>query len=102
MPVRPILRCLTDDLGLKIPTIDDPLDEFDPLLRKANQQFAEPSSSRERISSIDAALTVQGESPTMARGSLDRRHWQATDGRGRLARGGQPGRFLRGSGPRRP
>jgi hypothetical protein len=57
MPVRPTVRCLTDDLGLKIPTIDDPLDEFDhPLLRKANQQFAEPSSSRERISSIDAAV----------------------------------------------
>ena len=57
MPVRPTLRCLTDDLGLKIPTIDDLLDEFDhPLLRKANQQFAEPSSSRERISSIDAAV----------------------------------------------
>ena len=57
MPVRPTLRCLTDDLGLKIPTVDDPLDEFDhPLLRKANQQFAEPSSSRERISSIDAAV----------------------------------------------
>ena len=42
MPVRPTLRCLTEDLGLKIPPIDDPLDELDrSLLRKANQQFAE-------------------------------------------------------------
>ena len=57
MSVRPTLRCLTDDLGLKIPPIDDPLDELDhPVLRKANQQFAELSRSRERISSIDAAV----------------------------------------------
>lgn len=57
MSVRPTLRCLTDDLGLKIPPIDDPLDELDhPLLRKANQQFAEQSIRRERISSIDATV----------------------------------------------
>ncbi|MGH3801005.1 MAG: hypothetical protein ACRDTD_12865, partial [Pseudonocardiaceae bacterium] len=57
MLVRPTLRCLTDDLGLKIPPINDPLDELDhPLLRRANQQFAEPRSSRERISSIDATV----------------------------------------------
>jgi len=57
MPVRPTLRCLTDDLGLKIPPLDDPLDELDhPLLRKAHQQFAEQNSSRERISSIDATV----------------------------------------------
>ena len=57
MPVRPTLRCLTEDLGLKIPPIDDPLDELDhPLLRKANQQFAEQSGRRERISSIDATV----------------------------------------------
>lgn len=57
MPVRPTLRCLIDDLGLKIPHVDDPLDELDhPLLRKANQQFAEQSNNRERISSIDATV----------------------------------------------
>jgi len=56
MPVRPTLRCLTDDLGLKIPPVDEPLDELDhPLLRKATQRFAEQSSKRERISSIDTA-----------------------------------------------
>jgi hypothetical protein len=40
MPVRPTLRCLTDDLGLKIPPLDGLLDELDhPLLRKANLSF---------------------------------------------------------------
>jgi len=100
MPVRPTLRCLTDDLGLKIPTIDDPLDEFDhPLLRKANQQFAEPSSSRERISSIDAAVLFKVKAQRW-RGAV----WIDATGRPWMvaAGGGQPGRFLRGSGPRRP
>lgn len=51
------MRCLINDLGLKIPPVDDPLDELDhPLLRKVNQLFAEQSSSRERISSIDATV----------------------------------------------
>lgn len=57
MPVRPTLRRLTEDLGLKISPIDDSLDELNhPLLHKANQQFAEQSISRERISSIDATV----------------------------------------------
>ncbi len=57
MTVRPTLRCLTEDLGLKIPSIDDPLDELDhPSLRKVGQQFADPGGSRERISSIDATV----------------------------------------------
>jgi len=43
---------------LKIPPIDDPLDELDHLLlRQASQQFAEQSSSREHISSIDTAVS---------------------------------------------
>jgi hypothetical protein len=38
------LRCLTDDLGLKSPPINDPLDN--PLLRKANQQWCCGKSAR--------------------------------------------------------
>ncbi len=59
MLVRPTVRCLIDDLGLKIPPVDDPLDELDhPLLRKVNQHFAEQSSSRERISSLVASQLI--------------------------------------------
>jgi hypothetical protein len=54
MSVRPTLRCLTNDLGLKIPPADIALDEIDhPLLRKASDQFTDPSGLRERILSID-------------------------------------------------
>ncbi|MCE7005936.1 hypothetical protein LWC34_24345 [Kibdelosporangium philippinense] len=54
MTVRPTLRCLRDDLLLRVPSIDVPLDEVDhPLVSKANEQFAGPIGSRERIRSID-------------------------------------------------
>lgn len=57
MGVRPTLRCLRDDLRLPLSPIDDPLDEVDhPLLRKASDQFADSSGTRERIRAIDDAV----------------------------------------------
>lgn len=54
MTVRPTIRCLREDLGLGLPLIDEPLDEIDhPLIKKANEQFAQPTGPRERIRSID-------------------------------------------------
>ncbi|SEP91865.1 hypothetical protein SAMN05216188_101909 [Lentzea xinjiangensis] len=54
MTVRPTIRCLREELGLGLPPIDEPLDEIDhPLIRKANEQFAQPTGPRERIRSID-------------------------------------------------
>lgn len=53
-PARPTLRCLRSDFDIAIPPVDDPLDEIDhPLLRKMNEQFADPSTPHERISAID-------------------------------------------------
>jgi hypothetical protein len=54
MTVRPTIRCPREDLRLALPPIDVPLNEIDhPLCRKANEHFAGPAGSRERIRSID-------------------------------------------------
>jgi hypothetical protein len=54
MTVRPTLRCLREDLRLGDPPINEPLNEIDhPLVRKANEHFADPAGPRERIRSID-------------------------------------------------
>lgn len=51
---RPTLRCLTDDLKLPVPVLNQPLDEIDhPILAKASDQFATESGQRERIRAID-------------------------------------------------
>jgi hypothetical protein len=51
---RPTLRCLTDDLRVAIPPVEQPLDEIDhPLLAKARDQFADPASPHERIRAIE-------------------------------------------------
>jgi hypothetical protein len=51
---RPTLRCLTDDLRVAIPPVEQPLDEIDhPLLAKARDQFADPTSPHERIRAIE-------------------------------------------------
>lgn len=60
MSVRPTLRCLREDLGLGLPPIDEPLDEVDhPLIRKANEQFAQPTGPRERIRAIDDVVVFK-------------------------------------------
>lgn len=57
MTVRPTIRCLNEDLDLKLPPIDTPLNEIDhPLIRKANEQFDQPTGPRERIRSVDDAV----------------------------------------------
>lgn len=51
---RPTLRCLREDLGLPVPRADAPLDEVaHPLLKKANERFADDPAQHERISAID-------------------------------------------------
>jgi hypothetical protein len=51
--LRPTLRCLQDDLELKLPTLRDSLSELKhPLLDKARSQFTS-DETRWRISSID-------------------------------------------------
>lgn len=60
MTVRPTLRCLREDLGIGLPSMDEPLDEIDhPLIRKANEQFAQPTGPRERIRSIDDVVVFK-------------------------------------------
>ncbi|MEV0678391.1 hypothetical protein AB0I60_17930 [Actinosynnema sp. NPDC050436] len=45
---------MREDLNRDLPPIDEPLDEIDhPLIKKGNEQFAEPTGPRERIRSID-------------------------------------------------
>ncbi|WP_143219274.1 hypothetical protein [Actinokineospora bangkokensis] len=57
MSVRPTLRCPREELGLKVPPINEPLDELDhPLISKANDQFAVPTGPRERIRAVDDAI----------------------------------------------
>lgn len=52
--VRPTLRCLRHDLNLPLPPQTTPLDELGhPLLRKANNQFADEDTPHERIAEID-------------------------------------------------
>lgn len=52
--VRPTLRCLREDLTLPLPPASQPLDELDhPILAKAREQFADPSTRHERIAAID-------------------------------------------------
>lgn len=51
---RPTLRCLREDLGQTVPPADTPLDEVPhPLLAKATERFADESTPRERIASVD-------------------------------------------------
>jgi hypothetical protein len=53
-PARPTVRCLREDLQLAVPPVDEPLDETDHLLlATANEQFAGPNTSRERIRAVD-------------------------------------------------
>ncbi|HCT76061.1 MAG TPA: hypothetical protein DGG94_08445 [Micromonosporaceae bacterium] len=50
---RPTLRCLTEDLKLPIPSMNEPLDEIDhPVLAKTIEQFA-ADNRHERIRAID-------------------------------------------------
>jgi hypothetical protein len=57
---RPTLRCLTSDLGLAIPPVEEPLDEIDhPLLAKAREQFADTAAPHERIRAVDDAVLVK-------------------------------------------
>ena len=52
--VRPMLRCLRDDLNMPIPSARLPLEAIDhPLLAKAGEQFADPDTPHERIRAID-------------------------------------------------
>jgi len=51
---RPTLLCLREDLGQTVPPADTPLDEVPhPLLAKASERFADESTPRERIASVD-------------------------------------------------
>jgi len=51
---RPTLRCLTDDLKLPVPVMNQPLDEIDhPILAKAREQFTSDEGRHERIRAID-------------------------------------------------
>jgi hypothetical protein len=51
---RPTLRCLTEDLDLAVPPINQPLDEIDhPILTKVVEQFANAETRHERVRSVD-------------------------------------------------
>lgn len=54
LAARPTLRCLTEDLRLPVPPVEQPVDELDhPLLAKARSQFAATASAHERTGAID-------------------------------------------------
>jgi hypothetical protein len=53
-PARPTLRCLREDLDVRIPPVDEPLEAVGhPLLTKVNQQFSSVDATHERIAAID-------------------------------------------------
>jgi len=62
MPVRPTLRCLTNDLNLPIPPTTEPLDQVDhTLLAKAQHQFADLDAPHERIRAIDDTVLFKAK-----------------------------------------
>lgn len=59
---RPTIRCLREDLSLKLPPASESLDQVDhPLLRKAAAQFASSGASHERIVSIDDNVLLKAK-----------------------------------------
>ncbi|HEV3173168.1 MAG TPA: hypothetical protein VGZ32_22665 [Actinocrinis sp.] len=62
MSVRPTLRCLTQDLGLPLPSARVLLDDVEhPLLQKSAEQFADADTPHERIRAIDDAVLFKAK-----------------------------------------